>query len=263
MFILLHTAFWFAFTVGLLALGTITSLATLILSKPLKPVLLGFGLAFLISLLIAVAQIIMLRNDVSKFSDYWQNRQAEQGEITYLALGDSAAQGIGASAPQKGHGGLIAERLEAETGKSVRVVNLSVSGARIQDFINDQLPQIEAVEADFVTIEIGANDMGDFEAKKYEQEIRTAFAGLPQHTVVSDMPDFSGGRRNYSTTEANQIIHKVAGEFNLPVAPLNSYLEQRVKPVIGYGADWFHPSDLSYEIWSDAFWVRLQEQIET
>ena len=55
----------------------------------------------------------------------------EPGDLVYVALGDSAAQGIGASTSDNGYVGLVADRLRERTGNPVLGVNLSRSGATV------------------------------------------------------------------------------------------------------------------------------------
>lgn len=56
--------------------------------------------------------------------------QPQQGTLTYVALGDSAGVGVGVDDPAQGYVGVIAKRLAETTGQTVRVVNLSVTGAK-------------------------------------------------------------------------------------------------------------------------------------
>lgn len=134
--------------------------------KILRVVLITFGL-------IAAAELIalvLLYVSVASNKKFWIQKAKDPGELTYVALGDSAAQGIGASSPMRGYVGLVANKLENKTGKSVRIVNVSVTGATIGDALRDQLPKIQSIKADIVTIEIGANDIKTFQPEKFEKE---------------------------------------------------------------------------------------------
>lgn len=73
-------------------------------------------------LLLELIALFWLYLSVGSYQKFWQKKATEVGEITYLALGDSAAQGIGASSPMRGYVGAVARRIEAQTGKRVRVV---------------------------------------------------------------------------------------------------------------------------------------------
>src|SRR5215212_8776807 len=68
-------------------------------------------------------------SSVGPYQLQWKRRElrwaaARAGTLRYVALGDSLAQGIGASRPDRGYVGLLAERVERATGRRVEVVNL-------------------------------------------------------------------------------------------------------------------------------------------
>jgi lysophospholipase L1-like esterase len=58
----------------------------------------------------------------------------------WVVLGDSAAQGVGASSHLSGYVGLVLTRLRAADGRPWRVVNLSRSGARTREDLCAALP---------------------------------------------------------------------------------------------------------------------------
>lgn len=192
-------------------------------------------------------------------AEYWRQRSTQPGELTYVALGDSAAQGIGARQPDKGYVGVLAGRLAAKTGKTIRVVNLSVSGARVRDVIDKQIPQLKDYQPDFVTIEAGANDMIKYDAKKFAAEFQELAELLPPKTVVANMPYF-GGRisRDNQIKSANDIVSASAQKNDLIVVDLYTYTKVGDTP-FNYAADFFHPSNRGYRNWADAFWTKLKE----
>lgn len=187
---------------------------------------------------------------------WWQKDATRQGELLYVALGDSAAQGVGASNPGRSYVGLIARHLRNQTGRTVQVANLSVSGARLSDALRTQLPQLRALRPDIVTVAVGANDMPQFEPQRFEIELRTLFAKLPLRTIVADLPSFYLGRAERNTRAANLILRRLAAEFQFEVAPL--YATTRRQGVARYAlnqvaADFFHPNDRGYRVWFAAF----------
>ncbi len=228
----------------------------------LKHMIITAIVVLLIGLLVIAGSLLRLKYQINHYASYWQSRAAQPAtanSLVYVALGDSTAQGIGASQPQRGYVGLIAESLTQKTGKPVRVINISKSGAKLTDCIRDQLPQLQALEPDFLTIEIGANDMGSFEAQSFERDISALFAALPKQTVVSDMPYFGGGRRRNlepNVIAANKIIDKVAAEHNLSVAPLHQVTKDRDN-LLTNSIDLFHPSNRGYRNWAVAFEQQL------
>lgn len=218
-----------------------------------------FGFIVLVLVMAEVISLLQLRHSLTTNTAYWQHRIDQPGELTYVALGDSAAQGIGATRPEKGYVGLLASRLEAKSGKSVRVVNLSVSGAKIQDVIDKQLPQLSSYDPDYVTIEIGGNDIVNFNQQKYRQSFEKLIPLLPPGTIVANMPNFGGRiKRVVAVKQANQIIADIAAKNDLRVADLYTYTKTRESP-FNYAADFFHPSNRGYRNWSDAFWDRLKD----
>lgn len=54
-----------------------------------------------------------------------------------MALGDSAAQGVGVDDPADGYVSLVGRHLAEITGRNVRIVNLSVSGATVKTLLTD------------------------------------------------------------------------------------------------------------------------------
>lgn len=208
-----------------------------------------------------VFQLIILYGNVNKFSMVWQQRVNDSGQITYLALGDSAAQGLGASQAEDGYVGVLARRITAKTGKSVRVVNISKSGAKLKDVIDTQLPEVEKYKAAIVTLDIGGNDIKTFDAQKYEVEISQIINKLPKGTYVSDVPYFTTRFwNNDKVDEANKIFYRMVKSRNdLKVVPLHTYTKERISRWRDFAADWFHPNNRGYAVWADAFWSKIKD----
>lgn len=219
------------------------------------------GVIAVFILLIAIAAI-ELKSQPERYQSYWQDqnsREAQENEILYIALGDSTAQGIGASSAAKGYVGLIAKELAHRSGKSVRVVNVSRYGAKVKDALANQLPMLEKLpvtDKTIITIEIGANDISSFDPAKFEKEIDELMGKLPKQTVISDIPYFGGGvKRNLEPTviSANEIMHRLAKKhgFNLAKLHENTKKDDQLRD---YAVDRFHPSGYNYRTaWAPAF----------
>ena len=80
-----------------------------ILRGMIKSIVLLSLAAILVVVAVEAALLLRLRGDVSAYAKYWKSRPSE-GSFTYVALGDSAAQGLGASRPELGYVGLLADR---------------------------------------------------------------------------------------------------------------------------------------------------------
>ncbi len=92
----------------------------------------------------------------------------------------------------------------------MKLINLSVSGAKVADVTNNQLPQLQGLKPDLVTIEIGANDIKGFDAVKFEADMKALVTQLPGNTYISDVPAFTGRAQNLQPTvqHANVIIQQ-------------------------------------------------------
>ncbi len=187
---------------------------------------------------------------------WWRERGKEEGELLYVAVGDSAAQGIGASRPGRSYVGLIAAHLRETTGRSIRVVNLSISGARLREALALQLPALRRLKPDIVTVAVGANDIAGFDAGRFERELTELYDALPSDAIVSELPSFYLGTKERNVAVANRIVHRLADERGLAVAPLHRVTSRA--GVARYAlnqvaADFFHPNDRGYRVWASAF----------
>lgn len=215
----------------------------------------------LIALLMFGLSLLELYTQLGRYQAYWtrQNQQADSSRHAYVAFGDSAAQGVGASRPQNGYVGIIADELRQVT-PDLQVINLSKSGGRVKDVIDTQLPAYEALKLKdakpVITVEIGANDMFGFEPKRFESEMDELMKRLPKQAVISDIPSFSGSRfKNLepNVEEANRIMYKLARKYGFELAPLYARVkaDSRLRT---FAVDLFHPSDFAYrKNWAAAF----------
>jgi len=212
---------------------------------------------FLIGLVaLEIAGLLQLRANLTNYARYWQGRPTT-GEFVYVALGDSAAQGIGASRADRGYVGLLARHIEQTTGKTVRVVNLSVSGAKIVDVISKQVPLLKNYQPDLITVEIGGNDVVQYDALKFKAQYATLATSLPAGTVVGNLPYFGGRiRRDKEVMSANQVIALESAQNKLKIVDLYGETKQH-KSLLNNSFDLFHPSDRGYKNWEAAFWKVL------
>ncbi|QNE36804.1 SGNH/GDSL hydrolase family protein [Leifsonia shinshuensis] len=195
-------------------------------------------------------------------SAWWRDHAKTEGEILYVAIGDSAAQGIGASAPRNSYVGVIADHIRSATGRSVQVVNLSVSGATVALAVADQLPRLADHAPDIVTVSIGANDIGDFDAERFREGIRRVLDAVPPDAIVADLPYFYLPRNERKVAVANGILREAAAERGLTVVPLHEAMRREGWRGVmqQFADDWFHPNDRGYRVWASAFLPAVIEQ---
>lgn len=227
----------------------------------LKQIIVVVAIATFVCLLVFSFRLFRLSQSLSSYQNYWDEKAAlpiRGDSLIYIALGDSTAQGIGASQPNKGYVGLIAKQLSVQTGRTVHVVNLSKSGADTQQLIREQLPKLKKLNLPddaVVTLAVGANDLEDFNSESFFAQTETLMSQLPSRTIVADIPYFGGGRQKGlepSANKASAIIARVAHKYNLRLAPLHQTTQEK-DSFLAYGADIFHPSDKGYENWYGAF----------
>ena len=198
------------------------------------------------------------RLDVKRARDYWSVPQGDEGRLVYVAMGDSVAQGLGASRPERGYVGLLAHRLG-----DARVINLSRSGARVRDVLDRQLPALATLpRVDVVTLDIGGNDVRSFDPRRFEEEIGELVSLLPVGTVVADIPYFMHGHWERDATEASRLLQAAAAAHGVSVVPIHELLRRRGwRGMFGdYAGDFFHPNDRGHAIWAEAFWSVLGER---
>ncbi|HUG83480.1 MAG TPA: SGNH/GDSL hydrolase family protein [Euzebya sp.] len=175
----------------------------------------------------------------------------------WVVLGDSAAQGVGASDPSHGWVGQVRRRLEARDGHPWRVVNLSVSGARAHDVLDEQLPALRRLRQpiDLVVCAIGGNDMYRSTSRQIRDRFTRLVRSLPvpgelgagQRTILTTLPQGLARRR---AGVANTIVRTLAPARGIEVADLWATTGP---PWQGkYAEDHFHPNDVGYGHWADA-----------
>jgi len=193
---------------------------------------------------------------VLPFSQAWQsaNFDALQREgPLWVALGDSMSQGIGAHDISGGWVGQLRAGFAA-AGHDTRLVNLSVTGARVHDVLNDQIPRLHDLGAkpDLVTVLVGANDML---VRRRRAAAVDHFAMLIQelhsdNTVIATLP-----RRNSHALAINALIDDAASTSRLRIADMRGRTLRSLRGT--RSEDHFHPNERGYATITDAFAAAL------
>ncbi|MFG1816732.1 SGNH/GDSL hydrolase family protein [Kribbella sp. NPDC049174] len=196
------------------------------------------------------------------YADFWtrQNEQALAADgPLWVVLGDSTAQGLGASSPLHGYVGQVLNALR-RTGRPWRVVNLSRSGAQTRHVLDDQLPLIEGLGAELVTCGIGSNDILATPPRRFRTHLRQVIERLPSSSVMMDLtvPDrfwTVGGVCSPYVAGINQFINTTATGRGLSVAQVSRHARPPWRGLLA--PDSFHPNNLGYRRHADALLVAL------
>ena len=204
-----------------------------------------------------------LTNAIPVNSDWWKEQRAKSGELLYVAIGDSAAQGIGASRPGRSYVGEVARHIRSVSAKEVRVVNLGISGATLGVAIAKELPALAKLQPDIVTVSIGANDMPTFEPSRFAAQLEQLFAALPKHAIVADLPTFYFLPAEKKVRIANQLLREAAARHGLVVAPLHEAMRKQGLwgVTTQFAGDLFHPNDRGYKVWASAFFDAVDARL--
>jgi len=200
-------------------------------------------------------------SSVGPYQLHWTRRELRPGVLRYVALGDSLAQSIGASRPDRGYAALLADRLERATGQRVHVTNLGRTGIMIHDLVRDQLPVLHAMDPapDLVTVTIGTNDVGRLTPRELRARFTELCTGLPAGAAVADLPRFHRGRRAGAAVEASAVLREVLAQHpHLVHVPLERATEHT--GLAHRSADLFHPNDRGHRLYADTFWAALTDQ---
>lgn len=198
------------------------------------------------------------RRQAAEHAAHWAH--PEPGTLTYVALGDSTAVGVGVEDPRQGYVSIIARRLAHATGESVRTVNLAVSGARAQDVLDGQVPQLSTMDPpDLVTCLVGGNDVAwapRFRTRRFARTMRTIAEHLPNDSVMGLVPHVVHWPFLARAARANRAIrtaalaggHTVADIHTATKAlPLSRYLQT-------FAGDYFHPAEAGHRLWAEVAW---------
>lgn len=173
----------------------------------------------------------------------------------WVALGDSTAQGIGASAHDRGYVGQLLGLLRTERDPAYRVVNLSRTGALTDDVLDRQLPALATIEQPvaLVTCGIGSNDVLRRPKRLIVERFERLVAELPTGTVLANIPQGLGSGR---TRAANALLAERAPAHGVIVADVHAHTG--APWTAKYAPDRFHPNDRGYQEWVAAFAAALE-----
>lgn len=182
----------------------------------------------------------------------WERRNVAELARTgplWVVLGDSSGQGVGVPDYDGGYVGQLLEVL----GPRWRVYNLSRSGARTRDVIEEQLPRLATLPtAELVSAIVGANDATHTAVSGWLADVDALCAGLPAGALVATVPR---GWREQKAAAANEGIRAAAAGHGLRLVDLWAGTGP---PYQGKYADGFHPNARGYRDWTAAILRALE-----
>ena len=211
-------------------------------------------------------RLVELHHSVGANAAYWAEPRGEAGGLLYVAMGDSAAQSIGASDPSRGYVALLSQRLHDSSGLPVQVVNLSASGARIADVLDGQLAALRDLPRppDVVTVAIGGNDVRHYDSARFALEAERLARALPAGSFVADAPYFMHGHWERDAVQAANALTRAVRTHGLHPVPLHEALRAQGRRAMRtqFAADWFHPNDRGHRVWAEAFWTVMEPWVQ-
>ncbi len=193
-------------------------------------------------------------------------------ELKYIAAGDSTAVGVGASSVEHSYPYLIAQDLSSS--HTVEYKNVGVTGAKTSDVINNQLSQIIKFQPDIITLSIGGNDVTHLRnPNDTVSNLKTIINTLTEQTrariyitnipIVEKAPLLPYVYRKFLQQRLIKINHQMAELENdrVRIIDIHEFGWKNYPDIKStFAEDQFHPNDVGYRNWADAFLSKINSQ---
>lgn len=259
------SAIWFLLIIGFLLTSVVQGIIFLF-THHVNNILIYAAIGLVLTGGLEGILVLRLRSTINSYSRYWHSSaKHDPKHLLYVALGDSAAQGIGASSIDHSYVEIVARHIAKQTGRVVDVVNLSKSGGKLHDVLNDQLPELSKLKPDFVTIDIGANDIvGGTSRDEMTHWYDQLIGQLRMYPVVfANIPDFMLGTQQQTTQDMNKALKELCLHYGVRQADLNDATIRKMWALNQFAADGFHPSNAGHRTWASAFIPSIDKLIGT
>jgi acyl-CoA thioesterase I len=188
--------------------------------------------------------------------------------ISFVALGDSFTCGTGTSLASS-FPSQLADKMKAK-GIEIDVTNLAVNGYSTQELIDRELPALKTLNAQFVTLAVGANDIvRERTPRDYRKNLKIIFAALKEKSIsqiiVLPQPDWSQSPAAESFGSAEKIkaqivaynlilkeetvVAKLELKLNARYLDLFSLFEEQAAQGL-VAKDGLHPNAQAYDAWA-------------
>ena len=188
--------------------------------------------------------------------------------VRYVALGDSYTIGTSVAERERWPNQLVAQERRLEL-----VANLAVNGFTSRDVLEVELPQLDPLRPEFLTVLIGVNDVVQgVPAETYRRNVvrilgdavqrvganRVLVVTTPDYTVTPAGSDFGDPvQQAAGIHENNAIITEVAGALGIAVVDIHDIsLGAATDPSL-VAFDGLHPSGAQYARWVERIQPRV------
>lgn len=190
--------------------------------------------------------------------------------FVFVALGDSAVEGVGASSPHNSFTHLIYLRIKSKIKNTV-FHNFGIGRSRVFD-LHKKLDYVIRLSPNLILLSVGANDIIRLtRSKDFRKNYRHLIKRLSEETkaklIIHTIPDLTllpvipGIFKPYLKNKirwSNNIIRRYAKTTKGVLIDLyrESKSLYRVKGIIS--KDGLHPSDIGHSLWADLVLTKLQ-----
>ncbi len=217
-----------------------------------------------------------LNSILLRIKQFIETKLALKKDFTFVAIGDSTVEGVGASKSEKSFVHLIFEVLR-QKNKRVKFYNLGKRGATISDLVESQLNQVLDLSPNLVLISVGVNDLRKrTRIENFERDlgflIETVVNKTDSKVIVNSIPDLSNLPalsfliRLFARSQVkkfNKVISRQAEKHGAIFIDLHSgsnVFTKKYPELIS--SDGLHPSDIGYAVWAAAVISQAKEGLK-
>jgi len=186
------------------------------------------------------------------------------GELRYVALGDSYT--IGTSVEVADHyPNQLVVALGPDAPTLRLVANLGVNGYTSADLIREELPALNRLEPEFMTVLIGVNDVVQgVTIEAYERNVVTILDALlahvpPERVVTVAIPDYTAtpagadygdpNQQHAAIVASNAVMERLAGARGIAFVDIFDLSLRAAEDRALVADDGLHPSGKQYGLW--------------
>jgi acyl-CoA thioesterase I len=189
---------------------------------------------------------------------------SDETGFRYVALGDSYTIGTSVEPPERFPDQLVAA-LGPEAPTLHLVANLAVNGYTSADLIREELPALDDLRPEFVTVLIGVNDVVQgVPRERYEANVvtildallarlpadRIVTVAIPDYTVTPAGADYGDPRQQHDGIVAsNAVMERLSRERDIAYVDIFDISLRAAGDRSLVAGDGLHPGGAQYALW--------------